>query len=99
MNKNRESFTAEQYARRMENGNKNLPDYYDRYINEWSRVIIPEITVRNVEVAGVPINGKIDEPELDGKSVNVVEYKRGRYKDAKDKLRRPDGNDANGGEH
>ncbi len=99
MNKNRESFTAEQYARRMEYGNKILPDYYDRYINEWSRVIIPEITVRNVEVDGVPIKGKIDKLEFDGKSVNVVDYKTGRYKNAKDKLRGPDGKNPNGGDY
>ncbi|QEC52019.1 DNA helicase-2/ATP-dependent DNA helicase PcrA [Anseongella ginsenosidimutans] len=99
MNKNRESFTAEQYARRMEYGKKILPDYYDRYIEEWPRVIIPEITVRNVEIGGVPIKGKIDKLEFDGKSVNVVDYKTGRYKNAKEKLKSPDEKNPNGGDY
>src|SRR3546814_4698110 len=34
MNKNRESFNAEQYDRRMEYGEKILPAYHDRYIHE-----------------------------------------------------------------
>lgn len=99
MNKNRESFTAEQYARRMEYGKKILPEYYDRYVGEWPKVILPEITVRNVEVAGVPIKGKIDKLEFDGKSVNVVDYKTGRYRNAREKLKGPDEKNPNGGDY
>src|SRR3546814_9934968 len=99
MNKNRESFNAEQYDRRMEYGEKILPAYHDRYIHEWSRVIVPEITVRNVEVSGVPVKGKIDKLEFDGKTVNVVDYKTGRYKNAKPKLKGPDEGNPNGGDY
>ncbi|HYH57143.1 MAG TPA: PD-(D/E)XK nuclease family protein, partial [Anseongella sp.] len=99
MEKNREAFTAEQYSRRLEYGNKILPAYYERYIHEWPRVIKPELTIRNVEIGGVPVKGKIDKLEFDGKSVNVVDYKTGSYKNARAKFRAPDEKDPNGGDY
>lgn len=99
MNKNRESFTAEQYSRRMDYGQQILPRYYERYIDEWPRTVLPEVNIRNVEVAGVPIKGKIDKLEFDGKTVNVVDYKTGRFKNAREKLKAPDEKNPGGGDY
>ncbi len=79
MYRNRESFTKEQYNRRLEYGDKILPPYYNFYIKKWNKIVILEKNIRNVEVEGVPLNGKLDKLEFDGKKVNVVDYKTGRY--------------------
>ncbi len=89
MRRNRESFTKEQYNRKMEYGGKILPAYYDYYINKWNKIVILEKNIRNVEVEGVPLNGKLDKLEFDGKKVNVVDYKTGRYENAKKETERP----------
>jgi DNA helicase II / ATP-dependent DNA helicase PcrA len=99
MYRNRESFTKEQYNRRLEYGGKILPPYYDYYINKWNKIVILEKNMRNVEVEGVPLNGKLDKLEFDGKKVNVVDYKTGRYENAKKKLKGPVGDDKIGGDY
>ena len=99
MYRNRESFTKEQYKRRLEYGGKILPPYYDFYINKWNKIVILEKNIRNVEVEGVPLNGKLDKLEFDGKKVNVVDYKTGRYETAKKKLKGPIGDDKVGGDY
>lgn len=77
MLRHRESFTKEQFARRMEYGQEILGHYYDRYISSFCKVVSIERNIRNVLVKNVPIKGKIDKLEFDGKSVNVVDYKTG----------------------
>jgi len=75
MHRHRESFTKEDFARRMEQGHEVLSNYYDQYLNSWNKVVAVERTIRNVVVDGVPLKGKLDKLEFDGKSVNVVDYK------------------------
>jgi len=99
MNRNRESFTLEQFKRRIEYGEKILPAYYDFYINKWNRIVSVELNIRNVEVEGVPLNGKLDKLEFDNKKVNVVDYKTGRYDNAKKKLNPPNEVDTLGGDY
>ncbi len=99
MHRNRESFTKEQFKRRLEYGEKILPAYYDFYINKWNRIVSLEVNIRNVEVQGVPLNGKLDKLEFDGKMVNVVDYKTGRYDNAKKKLNPPNEVDLIGGDY
>lgn len=99
MLRNREAFTKEQYIRRLEYGEKILPAYYDHYINKWNRIVSLEVNMRNIEVKGVPLNGKLDKLEFDGKKVNVVDYKTGRYDNARKKLHGPTENDPNGGDY
>ncbi len=84
-----ESFTKEQFARRMENGQDILDKYYDTYINQFNKVVSIERNIRNVTVRGVPIKGKIDKLEFDGKSVNVVDYKTGDPDKAIPKIKGP----------
>jgi len=82
MQRNRETFTETQYKRRLEYGAKVLPDYYNKYIAEWNKIVAVERTIATV-VNNVPIKGKIDKLEFDGKNINVVDYKTGDYENAK----------------
>jgi DNA helicase II / ATP-dependent DNA helicase PcrA len=99
MHRHRESFTPEQFARRFEYGHIVLPAYYDQYIGSWNKIVSIERTIRNVAVAGVPIKGKMDKLEFDGKKVNVVDYKTGDPANAKPKMARPNEKDPNGGDY
>lgn len=99
MHRHRESFTGEQFSRRMEYGHEVLSNYYDKYINEWNRVVTIEHNIRHVTVNGVPIKGKLDKMEFDGKSVNVVDYKSGDPDKAKPKLLSPNDKEPNGGDY
>ncbi|GAC1437781.1 MAG: ATP-dependent DNA helicase [Sediminibacterium sp.] len=95
----RESFTKEQFARRIEYGYEVLDNYYDKYIGQWNRIVAVERTIRNVVVNGVPLKGKLDKLEFDGKLVNVVDYKTGDMEKARDKLKPPHEKDPNGGDY
>ena len=77
MNRHRESFTKEQFERRMEYGHEVLSNYYDKYINTWNKIVAIERNIRNIVVNDVPLRGKLDKLEFDGRSVNVVDYKTG----------------------
>jgi DNA helicase II / ATP-dependent DNA helicase PcrA len=99
MRRHRESFTKEQFDRRMEYGQEVLSNYYDKYINSFSTIVAIERNIRNVTIKGVPLKGKLDKLEFDGKSVNVVDYKTGNVDNAKDKLKGPNDKDPNGGDY
>ncbi len=99
MKRHRENFTKEQYNRRMEYGGEVLSNYYDAYINEWNKVVVIERTIKNVMVNGVPIKGKLDKLEFNGKLVNVVDYKTGDIEKAKDKLKGPNDKQPDGGDY
>lgn len=99
MNRHRESFTREQFERRFEYGLEVLSNYYDHYIFQWSKVVTVEQNIRNVVVAGVPLKGKVDKMEFDGKNVNVVDYKTGDPDKSRAKLQAPNEKDPNGGDY
>lgn len=99
MHRHRESFTKEQFDRRLEYGQEVLHNYYDKYINSFNKIVAIERTIRNVMVRNVPIKGKLDKLEFDGKSVNVVDYKTGDIDKAKDKLKGPDDKQPHGGDY
>ncbi|MBC7872841.1 MAG: ATP-dependent helicase [Ferruginibacter sp.] len=99
MHTNREAFTPEQYKRRLEYGEKILPAYYDNYIDKWSKIVIAEKLIRGIVVQNVPINGKLDKLEFNGKAVNVVDYKTGKYENAKKKLAPPHDKEPNGSDY
>ncbi|HEY4153995.1 MAG TPA: ATP-dependent DNA helicase [Puia sp.] len=99
MNRHRESFTSEQFARRMDYGHIVLPEYYTKYVHSWNKIVSIERTVRNVAIQGVPLKGKIDKLEFEGKLVNVVDYKTGNPENGKKKLARPSEKDPNGGDY
>lgn len=99
MLKNKKSFTKEQFKRRMEYGGEVLSNYYNAYINEWNKVVVIERTIKNVIVNGVPLKGKLDKLEFNGKLVNVVDYKTGDVEKAKDKLLGPNDKQPEGGDY
>lgn len=99
MHRHRESFTREQFERRMEYGIEVLGNYYDKYVTTWSRVVAVERNIRNVVVSGVPLKGKLDKLEFDGKMVNVVDYKTGDIEKARQKLQPPNDKEPNGGDY
>ena len=99
MHRHRESFTKEQFERKLEYGQEVLSNYYDKYINTWNKIVAVERNIRNVVVNGVPLKGKLDKLEFDGKSVNVVDYKTGDPDKAKPKLFAPNEKEPNGGDY
>jgi DNA helicase-2/ATP-dependent DNA helicase PcrA len=99
MRRHRESFTQEQFDRRMEHGQDVLGNYYDNYIYSFNRVVAIERNIRNVVVGGVPIKGKLDKLEFEGKNVNVVDYKTGDPEKGLKKLSPPNDKTPLGGDY
>ncbi len=99
MHRHRESFTKEQFNRRMEYGQEVLSNYYDRYIHTFNKIVAIERNIRNVVIKGVPIKGKLDKLEFEGKTVNVVDYKTGDIDKAREKLKAPNEKIPHGGDY
>ncbi|MEJ7611396.1 MAG: ATP-dependent DNA helicase [Ferruginibacter sp.] len=99
MRRHRENFTKESFARRMEYGEAVLTDYYNKYINHWHKIVAIERNIRAVTEEGVPLKGKLDKLEFDGKKINVVDYKTGDIDKALLKLKGPTTKDPNGGDY
>jgi DNA helicase II / ATP-dependent DNA helicase PcrA len=99
MNKNKEAFTPEAFVLKMEYGEKILPAYYKTHIQQWNKIVIAEHRIRNVAVNNIPLNGMIDKLEFNGKQVHVVDYKTGKYDNAKKKMQPPNDKEPNGGDY
>ncbi len=89
MKRNKDSFTEPEFKRRIEYGETILPAYYNEYAASWNKITSVEKPYRNVVVKGIPLNGKLDKLEFTGNLVDVIDYKTGSYKNAKDKFKRP----------
>lgn len=76
-----------------------LPELYNTYINEWQKEVLLEHEIKNVEFKGIPIKGNVDKIEVDGKSVNVIDYKTGKYTSNKSKLLPPTDKEPKGGDY
>ncbi|HVM87551.1 MAG TPA: ATP-dependent DNA helicase [Puia sp.] len=99
MHRHRESFTKEAFERRLEYGVEVLGNYYAKYVSSWNKISVVEINIRNVIVKNVPIKGKLDKLEFNGKEVNVVDYKTGDVEKAVDKLKAPNEKQPDGGDY
>lgn len=99
MHRHRESFTKEQFSRRMEYGKDVLTHYYEKYINTLNKVALPELNLKHIVVDGIPLKGKLDKLEFDGKQVNVVDYKTGDPEKSTSKLKGPSAKDPLGGDY
>jgi DNA helicase-2/ATP-dependent DNA helicase PcrA len=99
MMRHRQNFTREAYARRMEQGSIIIPAYYKKYINTWNKVVSVETYIKGVVVDGVPLKGKLDKLEFNGKEVNVVDYKTGNVDNALPKLKAPGEKNPDGGDY
>ena len=71
------AFTDVQYDRRMEQGHTLLSDYYDEYINTFSKNVEIELSIPRFMLNGVPVTGKIDKIEIEGDKCTVIDYKTG----------------------
>jgi DNA helicase-2/ATP-dependent DNA helicase PcrA len=83
----------------LEYGEKILPPYYDTHIEHWHKTVSVEYNIRNVHLDGIPLNGKIDKIEFFGNDINVVDYKTGKYANAKKKFKLPGEEEPNGGDY
>lgn len=99
MHRHRESFTKEQFNRRLEYGHEVLSNYYDKYISSFNKIVAIERNIRNVVVKDVPLKGKLDKLEFEGKQVVVVDYKTGDPEKAIPKLKGPNEKEPNGGDY
>lgn len=99
LRRRRASFTPEQFNRRLAYGLEVLSHYYDEYIDTWSTIVTVERNFRNVTVQGVPLKGKIDKLEFDGRSANLVDYKTGDPDKSKARLAPPGEAIPNGGDY
>ncbi len=99
MYRHRENFTKEAFDRRIEYGHEVLTNYYTKYINSWNKIVAIERNIRGVVVNDVPLKGKLDKLEFDGKNINVVDYKSGDIDKALPKLKGPSDKDPNGGDY
>ena len=99
MKRHRENFTKEAFDRRIEYGDTVLGNYYDKYIYTWNKVVAVERNIRGVVVNGVPLKGKLDKLEFNGKEINVVDYKSGDIDKAIVKMKGPGEKDPNGGDY
>ena len=50
-------------------------------------------------IKGIPLKGKLDKLEFDGKAVNVVDYKTGNVDNAKEKIKGPNDKQPDGGDY
>jgi DNA helicase-2/ATP-dependent DNA helicase PcrA len=97
--RNRDSFTKDDLKRRMAYGEKILPAFYEKNVESWNKIALVELSIKNIEVAGVPVKGNLDKVEFAGKNVTVVDYKTGNLKYAKEKFLRPGEGNENGGDY
>jgi DNA helicase-2/ATP-dependent DNA helicase PcrA len=100
LKRHRENFTPESFERRKEQGEIVLADYYDEYVPKCNKIVAVERNIKNV-VNGIPIKGKIDKMEFNGKEVNVVDYKTGDVNSpyTKKKLLAPNPDNPAGGDY
>lgn len=98
MHRHRESFTKEQFERRLEYGQEVLSNYYDKYVNSFNKIVAIERRIKTV-VKNIPIRGALDKLEFDGKTVNVVDYKSGDPDKGIPKTKGPSEKDPNGGDY
>ncbi len=82
------TFNKEEFERYMAYGPTVLEGYYDQYIDTWPTIISNEMSIKGV-LNDIVIKGRVDKLEFDGHNVNVVDYKTGGYKYAKEKLKPP----------
>lgn len=74
MEKLKSQFSEQEFEHRKEHGKQVLSEYYQFYLDKWSTVVACEVNIQT-DLDGVPLNGRIDKLEFDGKAANVVDYK------------------------
>jgi DNA helicase-2/ATP-dependent DNA helicase PcrA len=99
MYRNRDSFTKEEFKLRLDYADKILPSFYELNTLNWNKISLVELSIKNIEIDGVPVKGSLDKVEFTGKQVTVVDYKTGKFRNAREKLLRPTNEKPNGGDY
>lgn len=98
MEKVRSYFSPEEYAERLDRGQRNLQRYHEQFSSEWTTQCRTELKIQQVEVDGIPLKGVIDRIDLlDERNVQIVDYKTGSHN--RDKLRAPTDKKPEGGNY
>jgi DNA helicase-2/ATP-dependent DNA helicase PcrA len=94
-------FTSTQFDNFLFQGKELvLTPYYENYIDTFEKNVWVEYAIKNVEVDGVPINGKLDKIELHSNhKAHVIDYKTGKFDTAKTKLYPPNEKNELGGDY
>lgn len=96
---NRELFTAAGYTQRLNHGHTVLRNYYRYYAGTWNPIVVVERNIRGVDLDDIPLKGKLDKIEFDGKKATIVDYKSGNVAYARKQLQRPGTHNPHGGDY
>ena len=99
MNRHREAFTAQEFKDKTELGEKVLIPYYQKYVDQWNKVVLTEFKINNVLLNEIPLKGAIDKIEFDTQQVVVIDYKTGSVENAKEQLKGPHEKNPLGGDY
>jgi DNA helicase-2/ATP-dependent DNA helicase PcrA len=94
--KERDGFTDAKFKLIKEYGEQVLKDYRNHYLATWNPIVALEYNMVNIEVDGVPLNGRLDKIEFNGKEAIVVDYKTGKAENGLKKLAGPTSRDPKG---
>lgn len=91
IDRHRESFTEESYERFMALGEQSLTALVEERKFNWEahKDLDIEVSIKNVEIDGVPIRGILDKLIFNSESIQVVDYKTGKYSNARSKTKPP----------
>lgn len=92
-------FTPDVFTRRIQYGETILHNYYNRYLSDWNKVVSVERNIQGIYLQGIPLRGKPDKLEFNGRSVTIVDYKTGNIEKALSKLNPPRESAPNGGDY
>lgn len=90
LNKQKASFTHEEYERFLAYGKSTLPNYLANRLPNWKAPKYETEVRINTTLGLVPINGMLDNVALYGNEVLVTDFKTGKYEKSKPKLLAPD---------
>lgn len=99
MHRTEDAFTQKQFENRMVLGHQLLTDFYETFVHKLNKVAVTEYMVSKTVMDGVPITGRFDKLEFNGKQVHVVDYKTGGIKYAKPSLEPPSDKNPDGGDY
>ena len=67
-------FVPQEFRRRLEMGQRHLESYYEQYKDNWTYQVQVELSIRNVEMKGVPLVGTIDKLEIERENIAYIEF-------------------------
>ncbi len=89
-------FVPKEFRRRLEMGQRHLEAYYEQHKDNWTYQVQVELSIRNVEMKGVPLVGTIDKLEIERENIAyIVDYKTGSHQTKK--VKPPSAAEPNGG--